>query len=252
MTLFTTGHHDPALFDTGITAQLSSLLSITTQLSSLLESWPSSLYNLASLFRSPHYLRSRNIFTTWYHKPTLFTTWHRNQGFATAWYCDSLVSGPPGPQSEKSVPKIPLTSIVVIGLWKLYAKMKSRCVLYCMIFIDLGDGCWWVTSTGSECLEYISSIIITNNNQTVIKQYQTVLSTTGINQQIKQLKRIWEWSNMIIIEMNHEANTQQIHNIQYMWIVLKRLSVGGGLMHKAKRDCPNQVYSEQMVLGTVR
>jgi hypothetical protein len=138
-----------------------------TQLPWLLGSWPSSLYNLASRFRSPHYLRSRTIFTTWDHNPALFATWHRNQAFATAWYCDSLVSGPPRPQSEKSVPKIPLTSIAAIGLWKLYAKMNSRCVLYCMIFIDLGDGCW-SGSTGSECLEYISSIRITNNNQTVI------------------------------------------------------------------------------------
>ncbi len=45
---------------------------------------------------------------------------------------------------------------------------------------------------------------------------------------------------MRIIETNHEANTTVLKNSQE------------GKLHKAKKDCPDQVHTDQMVLGAVK
>jgi hypothetical protein len=45
-------------------------------------------------------------------------------------------------------------------------------------------------------------------------------------------------------------NMQEMKNIQYTWTFLKRQF--WSFLQQAKRDCPDQVLSDQMVLGTVR
>jgi hypothetical protein len=84
-----------------------------------------------------------------------------------------------------------------------------------------------------------------------LTRYEVGAMVTTLGSKYLEYYTFPELKYRTIIEQIIERHLySEMHNKWYMSTVLKRHS--GGSLLQAKRDCSNQVHSDQMVLGTVR
>ncbi len=134
-----------------------------------------------------------------------------------------------------------LTSVLVIGLRKPYAKTKvgeSCTCTWCLLTLDCR--CVGYFFMESKYLEHISWIRILNNNRTIPLKLQ-VNWNKHLNWMFDWAKKGTESSRKPKYTMNAKKNipeTSQWHSRE--------------ILQQAKGDSPDRVRSDQMVHGTVR